>query len=217
MALNAFNEVNVRSKIINSLNAPNYRKFFHNSANTRFIAAKNEMLKDLDDNLVIKELNVDETSKDNSSQIVGGGSLRAFIGFDEKDNPALDLKNYLNENTKMDGPDKVQISSTKNKVTFSWKVTTPSKTQLYTDEKFKAPWGSGTWIKMIETGSGVLGTLAYFIMAKTKKTADRFKAIGSRSGWGLQSKKKIVNGVQKSFKPVKFISTILDNFIARFK
>jgi hypothetical protein len=211
MALTQINNITISSKIINAAKKRQFIGLAKNAANTRLVFAKQNLLEEIDENEISKELLPGAESNPNS-ELISGGSLRAFIGFYPEDNPVQDLKDYFNENIKISSDPKITDNG-KNKIYYNFKVNIPSMTQINNAEQFQTPdnWRNESWITVIEKGTS---TAVHFVMALLTETADKFSKAGSRSGYGLQKSNVFTD---KIFTPKPYISDIINNFINRFK
>jgi hypothetical protein len=128
----------------------------------------------------------------------GKENLFAFIGFDAGDKPIEDLKNLIKENTFLDK------RSTFNSKTFELKfnIFTPSFEEIKSVTPL--PFENGkSWVKGIEDGISGFGYYVYGLLFPK-----------SRSKRGIQSQNKVRNG---SFKTVKYMSELYNNFIRSLK
>lgn len=201
MALKSVNLVSINSKIVNKLKQKQYQNFMYSAANTRFVFAKDDLLEQFDNHEVTKELK--EGAKATSSEFIDHGNLASFIGLPDAEQEVAEVREFLRENTVLQNSPR--ITTSKNKINYKFPVKVPSKTQVY--EQFPTPdnWSSRSWLQLIEDG---IGNAAKYV----------FRLLGlpnSRSGTGLQISKNRKDG--GSFKSVKYISEIIDNFRARFK
>lgn len=208
MARNTINEITIRAKLAKELSKTRYQNFAYNAAKTRFVFAKQQMLKEFDEHAVTKEL----INKPETSELLDRehpGSLFAFIGFYAGENPTNEVRDFLSEHSLLirENP---KITVTKNSITYNFKVRVPSKTQMF--EQFPSPdgWTSMGWLELIEKGTS---TAASFIFAVKDKDVKKFEKY-SRSGRGLQNTNYSGGGV---FLPRKYISEIIDNFLKNFE
>lgn len=211
MASVSINEISIQTKAITAAKKRQFVGLARSAANTRFIFAKNDLLEEIEQHPVSQELKQGNENQTNSN-LIEDGSLRAFIGFYPEDNPVKDLKDYFNNNTKMNPEPKISDNG-KDKIFFNFKVSIPSKNQIYSEKIFELPdrWQNRSYLEVIEQG---VSNAIHFVMAKLAKTAERFTKGGSRSGWGLQ-KENVDTG--RSFSPTPYISEIINNFLDKFK
>lgn len=212
MALTSINEISIRAKIISAAKKKQFIGIAKTNANTRFIFAEQKLLEDFDNHVVTKELNPENANQE-GSELIDHGNLFSFIGFPEGSHPAQDLRDYLKENIEMSEQPKITDNG-RNTIYYSFKVSAPSMTQINNEEEFATPdnWRSTSWIDIIENG---VSNAVYYIFAGGEDNADKFREVGSRSGWGLQSKRKRSEG--GSFTPKKYISELLADFRKRFE
>lgn len=181
MAKTIINEVAIRAKVINNLRRQQYVGLARSAANTRFIAAKQNLLQDFDGHVVTKEL-LGSPNEYGKSELISRGNLIAFLGFEDASLRVGELRNYLENPNNIDMSDTPRISSDNRKIYYNFPVKVPSISQIYNDPLFETPdnWSSRSWIEIIEEG---VGNAAYFV----------FRLIGfnnSRSFFGIQNKKK---------------------------
>lgn len=204
MAINTLNEISVKAKLINQLRKNQYAGIARSAANTRFIAARDSMINELDNHIVTKEL-LDSPSKYGESKLITRGNLVSFIGFDDGSLAYGELREYVRFNTQMEP--QPNITNDKNKIYYSFPVTSPSLNEIYNNEQFGTPdnWSSRSWVQIIEDGVGNAGYYLFSTLGFSK----------SRSFFGIQKDKKVKN--QAVFTPMKYISVILSNFRDKFK
>lgn len=146
---------------------------------------------------MIAEFNSHSITKDieagsNASNIPGGGSLFALIGFDAGDNPVDRLRAFLLNSLK------VKITNiSKSEVAFSFKLDIPSKEQM--DIISPLPWAAGrSWLDEVERGVSGLGRF----LSK--------QSYASRSGEGIQVDGNVR---QSSLSGTPYITEIINNLI----
>ncbi len=203
------NQINLTKKLQTTLQAKKFVGFVQNAANTRFVAAKQNMLEELAEHPVSKE--IEEACANpaiTQSDLISKGNIASAMGFFKGSNPVEVLSLYLKNNTTMDSSPKITLQS--NKVVYNFPIITPSKEELY--QSFPAPgqWTTRSWLDMIENGISFLSK--YIFQSKG------FKKVGnaSRSTTGLQLKRGNVSN-EASFNPKLYITEILNNFKAYFK
>jgi len=213
MARVVVNEINIRNKAHLSLKSNKYRGIARVAANSRMLFAEQSLLKAFDDHVVTKELQPENVSDDGNSALVSRGSLFSYLGFPEGSNPTDKLRNFLIQNIQME--DEPIFDDRKNTFTYKFPVNIPTKEEI--DEVAGTPdeYSSKSWTRIIEEGIGGGAAMVHYIFAVGENIAQRFKEVGSRSGWGLQTEKMVSRG--GTFTPVKYISEIIKNFKARFK
>ncbi|MEK6879002.1 MAG: hypothetical protein AABY22_05310, partial [Nanoarchaeota archaeon] len=186
MALKSYNSVSIQLKVVNTLKQKQYQNFMYNASNARFVAAKQQMLNSFDNHIVTKELQAGPRAND--SELVDHGNLASFIGFENSENSVLELREYLRENTNLENNPRINLS--KNRITYDFPVTLPSKTEIYNTFPTPDNWSSRGWVQLIEQGIGNAANYVFRLLGLP----------GSRSGTGLQIKKKRKAG--GSFKPI---------------
>ena len=198
-----FNEINLRKKIYKSLEGEKYSKFAFSLAKRRFDFAKNDLLAAFDEHLVTQELQ--QNPSEEGSEIVGHGNLVSFIGFDSNENPADELRRYLDNEIYMKKEPTIQSNSKKFKYLFP--VYIPKKREVY--DAFPTPdrWSTKSWIDMIENG---VENVIYYIFTKS----NAFKGF-SRSGHGRQDENP-VSKKDNSFRPKAYVTELLKIFKNKF-
>ncbi len=218
MAINLVNEISIRSKLLSAGKKRQFAGIARTNAKTRLVFATQGLLRDFDNHIVTQELNPDNVSEE-GSELIDHGNLFSFIGFPAGSHPAQDLRNYLQENIEMSDESRITDNG-RNIIYYSFKVSTPSMTQINNEEQFATPdnWRSTSWIDIIENG---VSNAVYYIFAGGEDNAKKFEEAGSRSGWGLQRKDKAGRSQQRSeggtFTPKKYISELLESFRRRFQ
>jgi len=168
------------------------------AANTRFLFAQLKLLKDFDDSEVTKEIVAGATA---NSSFLPKGNLVSFLGLRDGPKAIAKLRGQLERRTKI-GKTPEFIRARKG-VIYEFKIKAPTLEELY--EINLSPWSNKSWIYQIENG---LSNFLYYLYSKTGRFAK-----WSISGTGLQAKKG--NKGSKVLK-IKWISTLLKNFAARF-
>tara|TARA_Y100001938_G_C7994016_1_gene381051 strand:+ start:157 stop:783 length:627 start_codon:yes stop_codon:yes gene_type:complete len=170
----------------------------------RVYGLKGAALADFDRHPVTRELKQGPDGANISGTLGGIGNLFSFIGFYSSDKPTdlvrEVLKGYLNimgTQTKIQG--RRGVSS------YRYSLSFPSISAF--DLAGKMPWEDGnSWVKGVETGISGFSNYMYLTRGEGK-LSER-----SRSGSGLQSRKKLNAGI---FKPTKYITEILDEYRRR--
>ena len=126
-------------------------------------------------------------------------SLTTYIGFQEGSNPTEPIRNELE---KINLNSKSKVFNDGSNITFEFEVVAPSIEEI--ESVGVLPFEQGnSWIKGIENGISGFGAYIYGKLFSN-----------SRSKKGLQSKKSFRQG---SFKPVKYISEIMEKFYIKVK
>jgi len=153
-----------------------------------------EYVKEIEDHPVSEELNQGPDGQNLSNTLNGKENLFAFIGFDVADKPIEDLKKIIIENTFLE---KSPVFDKKNSQ-LKFNVFTPSIEEIRSQTPL--PFENGrSWVKGVEDGISGFGYYVYGLLFPN-----------SRSGRGIQSKNKIRT---TTYKPVKYISELYNNFI----
>ena len=165
-----------------------------------FDRSKKEMLEDFNRHPVTKELRAGPNAYNHSGTLIGTGNLYSFIGFQQGENPAQKVYDYLNFNTQLIGRTPRVVRKTQRSVFLGFRTKTPSKRELASISPM--PWEPGSWLFKIESGMSGLGQYIYEKYIKA-----------SRSGSGIQADGKVRQAV---FKRVSYMSAILNTFKRNF-
>lgn len=162
---------------------------------------KAELLQDFREHPVTKEIQAGPNASNTSSTLGGYGNLFSYIGFDkDSEDPTRIIEERLMKETEMSKTPTFKIKG--DEVVFEFNVNTVDKESLVKDTPMPFEQGR-SWVNGIEKG---ISGLSYYIYGKL---LDK-----SRSGSGLQSDTQI-RGL--SYKPVKYMSEILNKFKRKFK
>jgi hypothetical protein len=168
-----------------------------------FDPAVKEMIKDIVNHPVTKEINGGIDSK-NISNTLGGGdkNLYSFIGFEDGDDPIEPILEKISP-LNPDGPKIKYIrGSNKNNLEFNFAITAPNQEAI--ENATPMPWADGlSWVSRIEKGIPGLN-----------RFLNKFGVPSSRSGGGIQVKNKLR---EARFKNISYLSGIFNKFIDRFK
>lgn len=192
------NQVEVNKKFIKAASAEKYQKFYRSAALTRFSAAKQEMLESFDQDQVTRELLQDPSEA--GSALLNKGNLVSFLGEEDASLKVGQIRETLRSETTLN--EKATITYDKNKVYFDFGINYPTKKEL--NDAASSDWSNRSIIEMIEKG---VGNAASYI----------FRSLGlpgSRSGFGLQSKKRISSG--GVFSPRAWVTEIIADFRKKF-
>ncbi len=179
----------------------------------KFLAIKNEMIKNFDNHPVTIEIESGSNAANTSGTLSGYGNLFTFIGFPDGFDPVSPIRNRL----LLTDLKKIKY----NRGIFDFSTTEPTREELFAMTKFSSfrseMQGGRSWLDGIETGISGLGFYLY------EKGRDISK---SRSGPAIQlkggkaSKEAFGSGAtggaistQRSrYKRVSYISSILREF-----
>ena len=161
-------------------------------------AAKEEMLKQFEENRITKELEAGPGNMRNISRNLvglpyGQGSLYGFIGFVDGTNPIEPVREYLQNTGNVFRTSRFQRRG-KRGGTYQFRVKVPLMSVI---ERFTPmPWEGGrSWTRAIERG--ISGLSNYMLN----------HSASSRSGQGIQSKNKMYQAAM--YKPTKYLSSII--------
>jgi len=173
------------------------------AANTRFVAAKQELLKNFDNHLVTRELQAGEKSP-NISHTLSKGNLFSYIGFYESDDPTADLRNVFEE---MEMDEDPEVEFTPRMVLFVFNVPVPSEDEIMEATPYPDEWDIGSWALDVERA---ISGIQNYVYSLRFNEASREK---SRSGTGLQDPRRELPG---TFRPISYISELLKQFSRKF-
>jgi len=157
---------------------------------------KAEMIRELMNHEITKEISIGVGASNSSNTLGGYGNLFTFIGFEAGTSPIDAIKREFDKTVIRfrtltdDGP--------------IWNIYLPAPEDIW--DVTPMPWAEGrSWAKGIETGISGVGWYLY----NQKKNYPQ-----SRSGPAIQVKSKIASKVR--FKNVKYISDILSRYEKKF-
>ena len=168
---------------------------FQNQVTKAFEKIKREMILEFMNHPVTREILGGPHASNESGTLDGYGNLFSFIGFDAGDNPIDPILDLLSNS-------KIQYSNTANSgIMFT--IFIPSKQKIFDATPLK--WSTGrSWSEAIERG---LSGLGYYLNRDYIKESD--------SGTGIQTKSVLRRGAK--YKPVKYISALMNEYTKRFQ
>jgi hypothetical protein len=199
------NEISFQNKMGKALNSKRFGGIAFNAANTRFVAAKENLINEYSESEITKEINEGAGA---SSNILPKGNIYSFMGFELGDRPAIELQNFLQQNIKIFNNPSFRNNIQKNRVFYEFPVQSPTLRDIYENEQFATPenWSNKSWIYLIENG---VNNFAYFIYHE-------FFGDYSRSKTGLQAEHP-KKGAKNKVLGIPWISKILNNFKSRIR
>ena len=169
---------------------------FEKRIERNFDNIKSQMIRELMNHPVTKEIQQGSASANSSGTLSGYGNLFTFIGFESGSSPIDAIKQEFDKTVLRfrtltdDGP--------------IWNIYLPAPEDIW--DVTPMPWAEGrSWAKGIETGISGVGWYLY----NQKKNYPQ-----SRSGPAIQFKSKSSSKVR--FKNVKYISDILSRYEKKF-
>jgi hypothetical protein len=169
---------------------------FEKRIERNFDNIKSQMIRELMNHPVTKEIQQGSASANSSGTLSGYGNLFTFIGFESGSSPIDAIKQEFDKTVLRfrtltdDGP--------------IWNIYLPAPEDIW--DVTPMPWAEGrSWAKGIETGISGVGWYLY----NQKKNYPQ-----SRSGPAIQVKSKSSSKVR--FKNVKYISDILNRYEKKF-
>lgn len=171
-------------------------------AELQFDVKKEQFLEAFDEHPVTKELEAGPEALSHIPELAQAeGNLYSFLGFEEGEEPAGKLREYLDENTKLGRTGKGAITG--DKITFRTPVTFPTveSTNQAMQEEAPLEWTSRSFTEMIS--SRIPGLPNYLF-----RLAPRLKS--SRSGTAIQTHGKALRG--GSFKGTPYVGQLITYF-----
>jgi hypothetical protein len=167
-----------------------------------FEMKKRKLLSDFDNHSVTREIKAGPRATNSSGTLGGHGNLFSFIGFDSGYDPISPVRDLLVQETRLLKSPKVNTRG--DDIVFEFGVRYPTKDRLASVSPM--PWEPGSWLLKIEKGISGVGHYIY---------KSFLEGVASRSGTGVQSKKKINSGMM--YRRTSYISLILNTFRASLK
>ena len=184
--------------VTKSLNSREMKDQMFKVAQDKVEQADKRMIKNFESHPVTKEIDGGADASNLSGTLGGYGNLFSFIGFNETASPTDIIRSYISKGTKVyKNP---RVISQPSFVQMSFRIEAPNVEEI--ESMTPSPWEGKSWVRGVERGISGLG---YYINEHSPN---------SRSGKGYQSSKKIRSLI---FKPVKYISSILEQFYKEVK
>jgi hypothetical protein len=168
-------------------------------AKQRAERAHKEMMEEFDAHPVTQEIVAGDNAANLSGTLGGYGNLYTFIGFHQGTRPTSPIRDYLKETGKIFREPRTikQVRS----VEFRFKLNTPR--QKIIENLTPSPWEGRSWTRGIERGITGLG---HYMYSQNNPA--------SRSGSGIQKSNKLRT---MAFRPVQYMTSILENFYKKTK
>ena len=163
-----------------------------------FEELKGNFIEKFEEHPVTQEIAQGQSASNSSGTLNGIGNLFSFIGFERGANPIQPVKEFIRNAFKID---KLKLKTAGNKIKIDYKISYPTPKDL--DGVTRMPWeGGNSWLIGIEKG---ISGFSNYISKKFEK---------GRSGTGLQSENNVRSA---SFKPTKYMSEIVNDFLKSVK
>ncbi len=184
-----------------SLRHQKVKELAHKRAQEISDRAKQDLIKNFNNHEVTQEIEEGPGADNSSGTIIGAaGNLFTFIGFHDGDNPTSPIKEYLRDKGLVYKTSKFVKASSREGV-YEFRVNAPTLKDV--EGLAPLPWESGrSWVRGIERGISGIGHYMY-----------QQGVSGSRSGAGIQIK----GTLGSSFKRVKYMSVLLNNYVTNLK
>lgn len=174
----------------------------------KFRQAKQEMLREFDDDKVTEELKGGEEAENLSGTLANyksaegeNGNLFSFIGFLSGDDPAGALRDFIEDNTRLNTIP--VLNSQDSKLNFRFLGYVPSAADIRRVTQVPEGWDQGyalSWVTLIEEGVGTF--FNHYIY--------KLYAVNTRSTRGVQIKGTARSG---DLIPIKYTTKILNDFV----
>lgn len=169
-----------------------------------FDVKKEQVLKEFDQHPVTQELEGGETAFSRIPALAtAGGNLFSFLGFYRGEQPAEELRDYLDESITLQ-PHRGRGKTVGNKLVYTAKVSFPTIEEIDTAMRARAPleWVSRPFTSLISKGAPGLPNYLF-------RESPRFKSPDpSRSSTAIQTHSKALRG--GSFSGVPYVGEILN-------
>jgi hypothetical protein len=157
--------------------------------------AHKEMLQDFDTHSVTREIKSGPEATNLSGTLGGYGNLFSYIGFDRGSQPTESIRTYLEKQVHVFK--EPRVLKTVGGAIFSFRLTTPNLDTI--QAMTPSPWENRSWVKGLESGISGLG---FYLFSRK----DDFN---TRSESGIQKTQQLRS---LSFRPIKYMSSILEKF-----
>ena len=161
--------------------------------------ARQELIRDFEDHPVTREIEGGTESSNLSGTLGGYGNLFTFIGFSAGSNPTSQIRKYLLRTARVFRQPK-RVDRKQRHVDMVFSMDTPMKEDI--ESLTPSPWSGKSWTREVERGISGFG----FYMYSNDGVTD------SRSGKAVQASNKLRS---LAYKPVKYMSDILDKFYSK--
>jgi hypothetical protein len=198
-----FNEISIPKKVGATLKESRYEGFARNAANTRFVFAKQQMMKDFDAHPVTEAMVAGPYATESTDGLLPYGNLPAFLGNEDSQGDVAELRNVFE---RINFPSSRPVVTQSNKdISYVFKVAVPEVEDIYKETEDSSFWSSKSWVSLVENGLSNFGAFIFSLLG--------YEA--SVSGTGLQRGK--ARRTQKNSPKIPYVAEILKNFAARFK
>ena len=157
--------------------------------------AHKEMLQDFDTHSVTREIKSGPEGTNLSGTLGGYGNLFSYIGFDRGSQPTESIRTYLEKQVHVFK--EPRVLKTVGGAIFSFRLTTPNLDTI--QAMTPSPWENRSWVKGLESGISGLG---FYLFSRK----DDFN---TRSESSIQKTQQLRS---LSFRPIKYMSSILEKF-----
>lgn len=179
-----------------ALSSKKIREEAYKTADQKVRQAHKKMMNDFDSHPVTREIESGPTAENISGTLRGYGNLFTFIGFSKSSDPISPIRNYLSKTGRVYRQPK--IIKRRNETEMVFKIESPKFESI--EALAPSPWEGKSWARSMERGLSGFGYYMYSLHKKFTK---------SRSGKAAQTSKKLRS---MAFRPVKYISSILNKF-----
>ena len=200
-----YNKKSILAKVKKS---PAFHKESLRRAQLNFNTHKKNLLKNFDRHEITQEINGGPDASNISGTLDGYGNLFSFIGFHTGTQPAIALRQFLDERTRLMPTARNVVRSHASRIVSKYRIVYPSFDDIASATPM--PWEGGSWAINIERGISGFSSYLY-------QLSDR-----SRSGRGTQAKVRGsgMSNIQRvrggSYRPAPYLSQIMHQFTVNF-
>ena len=183
-------------EVVKASQAEAVQRMAYDIAKEKAKEAKDKMVKEFKNHPVTREIMGGANATNLSGTLGGYGNLFSFIGFSTGSDPISPIKNYLENSVRIHR--KPIITKSHKDVIMKFRMDVPKTSDI--EVLSPSPWEGRSWARGVERSITGFGNYMY---SRTKGFEN------SRSKKAVQTSKKMRS---MAFKPVKYISSILDAF-----
>lgn len=177
------------------------QRMAHDVAKEKAKEAKDEMVENFTSHPVTREIEGGAAAANLSGTLGGYGNLFSFIGFSSGSDPISPIKNYLRNSVRVHR--KPIISKSHKDVVMRFRMDTPKISDI--ELLSPSPWEGRSWARGVERNISGFGN---YMFSRHGNFED------SRSKKAVQSSNKMRS---MAFRPVKYMSSVLDSFNDKLK
>ncbi len=168
------------------------------ATNSKFNAAKKELLDQFEESAVTQELDGGVDEANISDTLAGYGNLKSFLGFDSEAKPTDELRSLLIDGIQIETLDPSITEEGDGQIKYLFSYSLPSKDEI--TEVTPLPWTDKSWVGIVENGAD---NFTRYLFSKRRSFPQ------SRSGPAVQVKNNLRS---IKFKPVPYLTQMFINF-----